>query len=424
MTTLLEESAANLDKSSAGLQEILDSHCFDRADTQKRVLVYLWEQRGKDVSEYGIATEALGRRPDFDPKIDATVRVQVSRLRKKLKEFYETEGRNCPVRLQIPIGSHSIEVLEQSPPILSLAEPIPERKPWRVPHWAFITLSVLCVFFAVLTIWFWSSSKRTTHPSDSSVLLNQPLPFWKDLLSVSPRSHIVLPTPVFLKFPSKRGLRVRDIDVNDFQQWRTSQDLVSVSRYAGEPRLEQAYTVASDTFAAIRLARYLDSVGLGNSLTFSDSSSSSMGDLESSSEIVLGSHGTLHALQSYLDGMNFVLTENESSVEARTSNGGAPREIFRAVDEGGGRTIEPGLIAFLPGRSEATRLLILQSRRTAALVEMMTTATGAEMIDRLRKKKGNPRFFEVVVLAEMNGDHMIRAWPLDLVAVDPGKFGR
>jgi hypothetical protein len=51
----------------------------------------------RKISEYAVATDALGRRIDFDPKTDASVRVQISRLRRKLKDFYETEG--APMRL-------------------------------------------------------------------------------------------------------------------------------------------------------------------------------------------------------------------------------------------------------------------------------------------------------------------------------------
>ena len=49
------------------------------------------------VSEYDIAVEALGRRPDFNPKHDAIVRVEAHRVRKRLSEFYRREGagREC-----------------------------------------------------------------------------------------------------------------------------------------------------------------------------------------------------------------------------------------------------------------------------------------------------------------------------------------
>lgn len=57
----------------------------------RTLLVYLWEHQGESVSEYAISIDALGRQSDFDPKVDANVRVQVGRLRAKLKEGYEEE---------------------------------------------------------------------------------------------------------------------------------------------------------------------------------------------------------------------------------------------------------------------------------------------------------------------------------------------
>jgi hypothetical protein len=38
--------------------------------------------------------EALGRRPDFNPEKDSIVRVEETRLRKRLTEYYKTEGAN------------------------------------------------------------------------------------------------------------------------------------------------------------------------------------------------------------------------------------------------------------------------------------------------------------------------------------------
>ena len=71
------------------LRCVIESHTFERAPTLRALLVYLWNMRDKPVSEYAIATEALGRSRSFDPKTDATVRVQVSRLRQRLEKFYQ-----------------------------------------------------------------------------------------------------------------------------------------------------------------------------------------------------------------------------------------------------------------------------------------------------------------------------------------------
>jgi DNA-binding response OmpR family regulator len=90
------------------VQRVAQSAQFTRAETLKRLLLYLWVHRDEDISEYAVATDALGRRVDFDPKTDASVRVQISRLRRKLKDYYESEGSGEAYMLHIPIGTHSL----------------------------------------------------------------------------------------------------------------------------------------------------------------------------------------------------------------------------------------------------------------------------------------------------------------------------
>lgn len=76
-----------------------------------RLMRYLGEKYFKGESdqlhEYNIATEVFGRsKTAFDAGEDAIARVEAHRLRKKLKEFYEKEGRGRPVQLSIPSGTY------------------------------------------------------------------------------------------------------------------------------------------------------------------------------------------------------------------------------------------------------------------------------------------------------------------------------
>jgi hypothetical protein len=89
--------------------QVLESETFRAAPVMRALLVYLWQHQGESVSEYAIAIDALGRQSDFDPKVDANVRVQVGRLRAKLKEGYEGELKSFPLQLSIPLGSHEIQ---------------------------------------------------------------------------------------------------------------------------------------------------------------------------------------------------------------------------------------------------------------------------------------------------------------------------
>jgi len=75
------------------------------------LLRYLGEQyfAGKrdQINEYNIATEAFGRsRTIFSATEDSIVRVEAHRLRKRLKDYYENEGKLHAIQLSLPPGTY------------------------------------------------------------------------------------------------------------------------------------------------------------------------------------------------------------------------------------------------------------------------------------------------------------------------------
>ncbi len=92
------------------LNWLLTSGVLGRSSNLARMLTFICEKHvlGLDdqVTEYLIATEALGRRDDFDPQTDTIVRVTAHSLRKRLQEIYQTEGVNRPVHIHIPLGKY------------------------------------------------------------------------------------------------------------------------------------------------------------------------------------------------------------------------------------------------------------------------------------------------------------------------------
>ena len=87
------------------------AEALSRSPRLSRLLRYLGEKyfQGEidQLHEYNIATEVFGRsKTAFDAGEDAIARVEAHRLRKRLKEFYETEGRDHPLQLSIPSGSY------------------------------------------------------------------------------------------------------------------------------------------------------------------------------------------------------------------------------------------------------------------------------------------------------------------------------
>src|SRR5258707_3308022 len=82
------------------------------ADSLCKLLRYLanhaLELPGEPVKEYKIATEVFGRSSDFDPQLDSIIRVQAGRLRSRLAKYYESEGANDPIVVELPKGSYVV----------------------------------------------------------------------------------------------------------------------------------------------------------------------------------------------------------------------------------------------------------------------------------------------------------------------------
>jgi hypothetical protein len=90
------------------LEKVLHSPSFRTAERSSRLLRYLVEQtvagHADRLKEYTIGAEALGRGEAFDPRIDAIARVEVSRLRGRLEQYYASTGKADPLVFVLPRG--------------------------------------------------------------------------------------------------------------------------------------------------------------------------------------------------------------------------------------------------------------------------------------------------------------------------------
>lgn len=94
----------------AELERVLASPVFARASRASAFLRYVVESRlaGDDdvLKEVLIAIRVYGKTADYDPAIDSLVRVEAGRLREKLKRYYEEDGRDDSIVIELPKGSY------------------------------------------------------------------------------------------------------------------------------------------------------------------------------------------------------------------------------------------------------------------------------------------------------------------------------
>jgi Malectin domain len=119
------QAAADFRQERNELETILASGILNRAPNLAQLLTYVcakyFEGAGEQIKEYNIAVEALGRPADFDQKRDSIVRVEAHRLRKRLREYYEADGADHAIRIDIPPGQYAPRFLPSGVPLPSLS---------------------------------------------------------------------------------------------------------------------------------------------------------------------------------------------------------------------------------------------------------------------------------------------------------------
>jgi hypothetical protein len=70
----------------------------------------------RHLKETIIGVSVFGRTPDYDPKSDSIVRSQAWRLRSKLNEYYQTEGADDHLIIDIARGSYVPMFVRRDPP--------------------------------------------------------------------------------------------------------------------------------------------------------------------------------------------------------------------------------------------------------------------------------------------------------------------
>jgi hypothetical protein len=198
--------SASLDyQHRAELEAVIASGIFAKAPSLALLLDYIctkfFEGQANQIKEYNIAVEALSRPPSFDPRQDSIVRVEAFRLRKRLKQYYEGQGADRPLRIVIPSGQYIPQFVENvrtpsnghgdatdtstdAAAELALATPgrelavtpagltLPLAMPVRSRSWIKLAaLLALPLLVAILVVWIWSS--RVHSPVE---VATRPLP--------------------------------------------------------------------------------------------------------------------------------------------------------------------------------------------------------------------------------------------------------
>jgi hypothetical protein len=92
------------------VQRIILSEGFRRSARMERFLTLAVERtllgHPEELKEYALGRDVFNRGEEYDPRADSIVRVEAQRLRRKLREYYESSGKNDPVIVEFHTGGY------------------------------------------------------------------------------------------------------------------------------------------------------------------------------------------------------------------------------------------------------------------------------------------------------------------------------
>src|SRR5262245_59689733 len=142
------------------LERVLSGAAFARSERVSKLLRFLVERhiegRDDELKESVIGVEVFGRKPDYDPKLDSTVRTEAVRLRARLNTYYSTEGSQDPLVIELPKGGYVPRCQARAVGSTQSARPKP---PWLVVA-SLVSLLVVATAAGIYLAWSHETSVR------------------------------------------------------------------------------------------------------------------------------------------------------------------------------------------------------------------------------------------------------------------------
>src|SRR6266851_293698 len=118
--SLAQSAPLRLDLVQGHLEKVVVSAEMRRSKKLCQFLRFTVEEvlrgHGSELKEYAIGVGVFRRGREFDTGADPIVRVQARRLRSKLGQYYQAEGRDEPMRIEYPVGSYSPVFVQRTAP--------------------------------------------------------------------------------------------------------------------------------------------------------------------------------------------------------------------------------------------------------------------------------------------------------------------
>ncbi|MCX6138647.1 MAG: hypothetical protein NTV54_14270 [Ignavibacteriales bacterium] len=327
------------------LAEIRESQEFKDSPRAYEVLEYLVNESivGRSPKEVTIAVALFGKNTTTNLKEDATVRVYINNLRKKLEHYYFTDTAPHTHRLVIPKGHYKV-IFE---PFVEPGRVLPKEKPFF-----FYAAALFAVLLSFAAGYFSGGMFRSTStPSDI------PNPVWNTFLKPHGKpTMIVLGDFFFLHERGTFGNYYRDYRINnagDYQQL-AERDPAMGKKYVPNPF---TFLRPSAPWGLSFILPVLQKSPNGFSIKLA--SQFIVDDLKTNNVVFMGSFKTLYELQKFLHLFKLDYTVAPGSFRVKAQPDDSIHEFAPATLSAGNYEKDFAVVAKGTGPDESALLLLL-----------------------------------------------------------------
>lgn len=188
------------------LERVADSAQLRRATRLRELLLYIGRRALKDgcrVREQEIGSAVFGRPDTYDTNVDNIVRASVSDLRKRIKAYFDSEGVNEPLIMEIPRGSY-IPVFRAVVPA-SEAPQIPLPAPSAFDRRWVIVGSIILALAIGYYAGYWIEHRATYRLLYPWQYQPSVAVFWSNFLGANQEADVILGDTSFLLIQNIEG---------------------------------------------------------------------------------------------------------------------------------------------------------------------------------------------------------------------------
>ncbi len=372
------------------LAEILESPEFKESHRYRDLLQYLVEESiaGRIPKETSIGMQVFGKDASFNSKEDASVRVYINNLRKKLEHYYLTSDKPHVERLNIPVGHYKVEIVTGPDRIHQM------RKRSHPLAYALVAIGMIVSFFFGYYV---SQTPKTVQS-----VTKAPNPIWDDFIKPNGRpTLIVVGDYFFLRERGKPGTYVRLIRINTPEDYRQA--------LAEDPDFAKKYEQSDFTFlrpsSLYGITQFLPILrSSSNGVSIKLASQFTIVDFKSNNVIFIGPLKTLFSFQKFVHIFKFDYSLTPPTLRIHGDNGDTLHE-FAIGDQRGG-TYEKDFAVITKGAGpEGSTILMLTGFAETGTIEAASAACNPQLFHAVSAKFPvptitDPFYFTLVIAAE------------------------